>query len=316
MGLRSNPKGSSPFRPYTTRVVRPRRSFGAHLLSWSAKRPVLRTSFLQILLASSGPHAVGPAGTFERQPRIGRPDRTHPTGAERRGALMRRPLTPPGAGTNGLESDAGRTAAIADGPRSNVPRRPPAPGAPEAPGGGSPGSASSPGYAAASRLARSTVSEETVLRQSGQCHSSIGGRLPSRCTEWNRARSWLHVSLGAINDSFPRSSFSQTPCLALFALPAGARLPAGEHLRTNRARSAPRSAHSFSSRAVAHPVVERSVTLDRVRPPGRYRRRAGTKRRHARSVRQPSGRAHARSPNAAKRVPTRADIPRRYRKRL
>ena len=42
------------------------------------------------------------------------------------------------------------------------------------------------------------LSAETVLLHTGHCHSSTGGCLPSRCTLWNRARSCLHLCLGAI----------------------------------------------------------------------------------------------------------------------
>ena len=53
-------------------------------------------------------------------------------------------------------------------------------------------------------------SAETVLLHAGQCHSSIGGNLPSRCTPWNRARSCLHTCLGAtnqlLNSSFDRAA--------------------------------------------------------------------------------------------------------------
>ena len=53
-------------------------------------------------------------------------------------------------------------------------------------------------YAAAtgSRL-RPIDSAETVLLQTGQCHSSTGGSLPSRWTLWNLARSCLQTCLGA-----------------------------------------------------------------------------------------------------------------------
>jgi len=54
-------------------------------------------------------------------------------------------------------------------------------------------------YAAATDLRdRSSVSADTVLLHCGQCQSSTGGSRPSRCTEWNRAPSCVHVCLGAI----------------------------------------------------------------------------------------------------------------------
>ena len=40
-------------------------------------------------------------------------------------------------------------------------------------------------------------SAETVLLQTGQCHSSTGGSLPSRWTLWNLARLCLQTCLGA-----------------------------------------------------------------------------------------------------------------------
>jgi len=54
-------------------------------------------------------------------------------------------------------------------------------------------------YAAATGLRVFPIpSADTVLLHTGQCHSSTGGSLPSRWTPWNRARSCLHLCLGAI----------------------------------------------------------------------------------------------------------------------
>ena len=46
-------------------------------------------------------------------------------------------------------------------------------------------------------------SRATVVLQTGQCHSSTGGSLPNRWTEWNFNRSCLQTCLGAISHTSP-----------------------------------------------------------------------------------------------------------------
>ena len=102
-------------------------------------------------------------------------------------------------------------------------------------------------YAAATGSRFFTIAApETVLLQTGQCQSSIGGDFPSRWTLWNLARSCLQTCLGAIACSFlpagsdrPASQFT-TPGPDALGESAPSRCPSGEVLPSHLVCRVPR----------------------------------------------------------------------------